>query len=223
MPVSHPRIRSLARRIGQHETPAAIALVLGLLAAGASAAQSGPTLQDLAVAWARGSYGSPLICEIEGEPVRGMRRVQIIPAPRKGRLTEARVIFVEMDVSADTRCFNDLGEAAPNISGAVRLRLPGPSRVDSAKRDFKQLLRRTGGVEFDVTAGRLRVQSGGGSPGTPDPEDFAGGTALIETVGPGSDSYRLLADFPSPRKLSLELRSKNGTSIRLPLFLTETR
>ena len=152
-----------------------------------------------------------------------MRRVQIVPAARKGRLTEARVIFVEMDVSADTRCFNDLGEAAPNISGAVRLRLPGPSREDSAKRDFKQLLRRAGGVEFDVTAGRLRLHAGGAAPESPDAEDFAGGTAFLETVGPGSDSYRLLADFPSPRKLSLELRSKKGTSIRLPLFLTETR
>jgi hypothetical protein len=223
MQASHPRTPTFARLIGSYRTPAVIALTIGLLVSGISAAQSGPTLQDLAVAWARGSYGSPLICEIDGQPVRGMRRVQIVPAARKGRLTEARVIFVEMDVSADTRCFNDLGEAAPNISGAVRLRLPGPSREDTAKRDFKQLLRRTGGVEFDVTAGRLRLQAGGAAPESPDTEDFSGGKAFLETVGPGSDSYRLLADFASPRKLSLELRSKKGTLIRLPLFLTEIR
>ena len=201
------------------------AVVVGasLLGSGPLAAQMGPTLQDLAVAWASGSYGSPLICEIDGEPVRGMRRLQITPVLQKGRPTEAKVSFVEMDVPPETRCFNDLGAAAPNIAGWVRLRLLGASHPDSAKRDFKQKLKREGGIEFDIPAAHVRTQSTNDAARVWKPLGLRGGHVLLRVVGPGSDNARLLADFESPRKISLELHPSDGETISLPLFLTETQ
>ena len=201
----------------------AVVVGVSLLGSGPLAAQLGPTLQDLAVAWASGSYGSPLICEIDGEPVRGMRRLQITPVLQKGRPTEAKVTFVEMDVPPETRCFNDLGAPAPNIAGWVRLRLLGASHPDSAKRDFKQKLKREGGIDFDIPAARVRTQSTGDPARVWKPLALRDGNVFLRLVGPGSDNARLLADFESPRKLSLEMNPGEGESISLPIFLTEAQ
>ncbi len=211
------------RRLARTSALTLAVVAAGLLGSAPLRAQTGPTLQDLAVAWASGSYGSPLICEIDGEPVRGMRRLQITPVLQKGRPTEAKITFVEMDVPPETRCFNDLGITAPNIAGWIRLRLLGTSHPDSAKRDFKQKLKREGGIEFDVPAAHVRTQSTRDATRVWKPLRLRGGEAFMRLVRPGSDNARLLADFDSPRKLSLELQSDEGQTIALPLFLTETK
>ena len=190
---------------------------------GVAMSQAGPTLQDVAVAWARGSYGSPLICEIDGSPVRGMRRLQITPFVQAGRPTEAKIIFAAMDVEPGTRCFTDLGAAAPNLAGWVRLRLQGKSHADSVKRDFQQMLKRREGVRFDVSAAQLRIEE----PREGDAEwkrvGLRGATAELRLVRPGTDDARLLADFSAPKKLRLEIRDGDNPVVTLPLFLVDAR
>ena len=51
----------------------------------AQAAGAGPDLNALSLDWARGNYGAPLVCEVEGSPVRAVRRVLIAPVPDGSR------------------------------------------------------------------------------------------------------------------------------------------
>lgn len=193
------------------------------LAAAPTALAQGTDLRGLVIDWARGRYNSPLICEIDGEPVRGLRRVLVTPAPRQSTIPTGRVIFVEMDTERAERCFTDLGEDVPNLKGTLEIRLPGPPRADSATRELKNRLKRDNGMTFDIVTGTL-VESPVGKPtGNSRRIDFSGGTARFDRLREGSDEARLLADFDSPRKLVLTIRSEAGTSISLPLFLTDFR
>jgi len=187
-------------------------------------AAQGPGLNELVLDWARGRYASPLICEIEGEPVRGLRRVLVTPGPRQVRPPVGSIVFVRMTVDEATRCFTDLGESAPNITGRVQIRLPGTSHhPDTARRDFASRLRRERGFDFDVPAGRLRLQEVGADPGEAREVDFEGGSARLSLVAPGSDAERLLGGLPDVRRLLLELESPDGTTVRLPLALVDER
>ena len=60
-------------------------------------AQGSADLRGLAVNWVRGRYASPLLCEIDGEPVRGLRRVLAMPSRANPTLPTGRLVFVEMD------------------------------------------------------------------------------------------------------------------------------
>jgi hypothetical protein len=193
--------------------------------AGTAAAQGGiqPDLNELALDWARGRYASPLLCEIGGRSLRGLRRLLIAPGPRDARPPVARIVFVDLEPGEATRCFTDLGESAPNVTGSLQIRLPGHSRRDTATRDFATALRRKGGFEFDVSDGQLRITEIGKEADGEHRVDFQGGHARLYPVAKGSDDARLLSEFKSPRKLSLELDAPDGTRLRLPVFMTDQR
>ena len=208
--LSQARFRGLALCLG---------LALGLLPEPAQA--QGPDLNMLSLAWARGRYLTPVICEIDGELVRGGRRLTIMPGPRHSRPPVDTVLFTDLEVPTATRCFDDIGAPQPNVRGRLQFRLPGHSRPDSAKRDFDAALRRSQGFEFYVTAGTLRIQTVGEEDSRD--VDFRGGTASLKIVQPTSDDARVLGDLSGLRKLVLEVEAEDGTQLRFPLVMTKER
>ena len=213
------------------KSPPTVLTLLLLAAVLASApprasAQLGPSLQELSIQWVRGRFGSPLICQIDGRPVQGMRRLHITPGPRHLRPPVAKLIFVAMNAGEATRCFTQLEKSVPDIVGSLQLRFPGPERRDTANRDFKNTLRRDKGIEFDIAAGVLHLReigAGGDAEVSERRVDFRGGKARVLEVNPGSDAERMLSAITSPRKLDLHISARDGTTIRLPIFLAEAR
>lgn len=175
-------------------------------------------LNLLALNWARGQYASPLLCEVDGEPVRALRRVLIAPGPEGERVPVDRISFPDPDAEGATRCFSELGREEPLVAGWVHVTLPGRSRPDIARMDFQKALEREGGFTFDVLSSRLRLR--GWKPGETEwrEVDFRGGHASLSLVRPGTDGDKLLRDFRSPRKLRLELEAEDGTKLVFPLF-----
>ena len=91
-------------------------LVLGLASSPATAQQaSAPDLGTLALTWARGDYATPLVCEIDGQPVRGLRRVLIAPVPKRLGHPAAKITFVDLEPGEARRCFNDFGQPEPDL------------------------------------------------------------------------------------------------------------
>ena len=181
------------------------------------------TVADMALDWSRGRFASPLICELEGELVRGIRRVLIAPGPSHQRPRVNRIIFVDLDVDKASRCFAELVGDVPNVTGSVQIYLATSRRSDTARRDFRESLRRKRGFEFRIAEGGLRLQPVTQPPSSARGVDFGGGRASLRTIAPGSDESRLLAPFPSPRKLLLELSARDGTKLLFPLYMTEPR
>jgi len=218
-----PRPRAGAGR-GPSLLPLLLSLALLLPLAGVASAQQPSTISvnDLAVDWARGRFAGPVVCMFEDEPVRGMRRVTISAGPVHARPRVARVQFKDIEADDASRCFNDMGRAVSNIRGSVEIHLPSTRARDTALRDFKSEMRRNHGFEFVISSGGLQIQSIGADSKT-QVVDFKGGTAGLFEVRPGSDTARILADFPSPRKVSLFLEAKDGTRLELPLFMTDFR
>src|SRR3990172_3742498 len=70
----------MRERRGLGRLGAALLAALGLTAA-AAAQTAVPDLNHLALEWARGDFRSPLVCEIDGTPRLGLRRVTIAPGP----------------------------------------------------------------------------------------------------------------------------------------------
>ena len=187
------------------------------------ASQEPGDLRALAVNWVRGQYASPLVCEIDGEPTRGLRRVLVTPSPAASRIPLGRLLFVEMKTEGATRCFTDLGKTAPNLRGTLQFRLPGSARPDTALRDLKALLKRNKGLEFTIVSGELTRQVVGAKPDAPERIDYTGGRLRFDLARQGSDTHRVLADFESPRKLRMTLAPREGPEISLPLFLVKLR
>lgn len=189
------------------------------LLAAPSLAQSGPDLNDLVIDWSRGTYASPLLCEVDGVTVRAIRRVVIQPLLAGDRRGVANVQFVDMKPEQATRCFNSMGDAIPNILGRVQLRLEGTPHPETAQRDFKHALKKDRGFDMRVVQGALSIQEVSQPPSEPRTVNFRGGHARLGMVLPATDADRELADFPSPRKALLELKAKSGERLVLPLFL----
>lgn len=202
--------------------PAVLALLSGGAGGAGAARAQEPDLNDLALDWARGQYVSPLVCEFDGAPIRGLRRIQITPGPRHTRPPVDRIIFVELEAEQATRCVGDLGAAEPNVRGSIQIRLRQVSRPDLARRDFTRTLERKGGFEFDVPAGGLRIQEIGPDGASRDVA-FRGGKVRIHELSPGSDEARVLKDLQSSRKLLLELEAPDGSELRFPLALSDVR
>lgn len=198
-----------------------LAIALGSPAYGQS--PSGRTVADLALDWARGRFASPLICQFGDKPVRGIRRVLITPGPSHVRPAVDRIVFVDLDVDEASRCFAELKGDVPNVIGSVQIRLLGIRTADTARRDFREQLRRKQGFEFGIVSGGLRIRPVSQPPSAGEGVDFRGGRASLRTIEPGSDSARLLADFDSPRKLLLELSATDGTKLSFPLYMTDLR
>jgi hypothetical protein len=203
-----------------------VGLAAFAVAAPASAQRAGGseiTVAELALEWARGRFASPVVCQIDGEAVRGLRRVLITPGPPHVEPPVDRIVFVDMEVSGASRCVSELEGEVPNLTGSLDIRLESTRRPDTAERDFREQLRRRGGFEFDVVSGGLKLQPVGQPESAARAVDFRGGSAFLRDVEEGSDASRLLASFPSPRKVLLELSARDGTKLSFPLAQTELR
>lgn len=177
----------------------------------------GPGLNELALEWSRGEYRAPLICEIDGHPYRALRRVLVGPGPPHGLTALNRLALFDLEAPEGTRCHDEKGVEQPNAIGSLALALEVRSRPDTAQRDFDIALRREGGFEFRIRAGRLRIGPPGEEASSLREVDFRGGTAEIRKVERGSDAFRRLAEFGQRRKLSLTLEAPDGTRLSLDL------
>jgi hypothetical protein len=171
----------------------------------------------MALAWARGRYVAPMVCQVDGAPVRAMRHVQIAPTPPQATERGMRVLFPDPEARGATRCFSELGGDEPVIEGSLVLGRSGRSRPDTAERDFQTALSREGGFDYEVRSGRLRLT--GWEPGaTPREVEFAKGTARVRRVLAGADAARVLAGLAGERALTLELESPDGVKLFFPLM-----
>ncbi len=184
---------------------------------------TGASLADLALEWSLGHFASPLICQLEGEPRRGIRRIVIGPGPARVQPPANSIRFVDLEVESASRCFTELAADTPTVTGSLLIRLPGRHSAESAQRDFRASLRRTRGFEFGIARGLLQIQKVTEPASPVRTVDFAGGRAELHEVPNGSDISRLLAPFRSPRKLMLELTARDGTELSFPLYLTDPR
>lgn len=205
-----------------------LGLVLSLGAAGAADSQfpanpGAPTISDMALDWARGRFATPLICEFDGKLVRGIRRVMIAPGASHRRSRQNRMVFIDLEVEEASRCFAELAGSVPNVTGSLQIELPAVRRSDTARRDFREALRRKKGFEFRIAEGGLKLQEVTQPPSPSRTVDFRGGSASLRTIELGSDAARLLAPFESPRKLMLELSARDGTKLSFPLYMTDLR
>lgn len=212
-----PRARRLA------PLPALLLLALALPAP-LVAQRPAVDLGLLALEWTRGVYRAPVLCEIDGETRRGLRRVLVRPDSRRGRRPANELALFDLDVPEGTRCHGLLGEDEPNVVGRLRFALDARSRPDTARHDFAAALRRDGGFTFDVRAGALRVGPADAAPEELEVVDFEGGSLEIRRLEAGSDARRRLADFGPRRKLRLELRApEDGPRLRFDLVQFDER
>lgn len=213
------RVRALAALLG-------LGLGLGVfVAAGPASSQAPPaTLGQAITEWVRGNWASPVYCRIDGDTVRGIRRVLVSPArdALPGR-TELELQFIDMQVDDADRCFDVIGNEIPNLTGRIQLRFNGTSHSETVRRDFERALKRDRGFAFDVVEGHVKAQIVSSEDGREEVVDLKGAPVWIRIAAPGTDAARALAEFASPRKLELEITPSDGPTWRLPLFLTERR
>jgi hypothetical protein len=200
--------------------------ILGTLAltattSGDASAQSGTTLSHIALAWIVGDYVAPLVCEIDGQPVRALRRVSLRPIVGDGAPT-VRLLFPDPEARGAKRCFSELGPDEPQIAGALVLGSDLRTGSGTAQREFEQQLRREGGIRFPVKSGRLRI-GGWGEGATSRSVDFTGGTAHFRNITPGQDAARLALELGAQSGLTAEVVAPDGTKIFLPLVPRLTR
>jgi len=201
------------------------AIAASCLAAGVALAQSrgGPDAVDFALAWARGGFGSPVVCRFGEKAERGLRRVLVEPGPRTSEQRVVRVRFLDLGAAGAERCTDELGADEPNVAGTIYVTYdPRRPRSDTPERDFQLDLER-GPIEYEIVRGLLRVGPGGKPPAELSDTDFAGGTLRLSKVKPGSDDARRIADLPGPRSLKLEVAAKSGASFAFPVVELEPR
>ena len=180
--------------------------------------QSRPTLDALVAQWSGGDFRSPLLCEFDGELVRGVRRVLIRSRMLPGRAATTRLELVDIRPGPATRCMDATGTRVPNLIGSLELQRPRHRHPETAKRDFKRALKQDKGFEYRVAGGTLEVQVVEVPAPSPRVLDFEGGTATLSLVFPATDAALALSDFPTSRKLVLTLKSSQGETLVLPLF-----
>jgi len=199
-----------------------LAWLLSLVAASSAAAQTlppaGVSLNDLVIEWMSGNYATPLLCTLDREPKRGLRRILISPVRRRTQYREALVQFADLEAGGAVRCFSEIGGHAPNIVGDLTVRHRTTKTRDTAMRDFKAELKRKRGFELDIVSGRLEMTEVGGA-GPAETLDLRGGKLRIHILRNGSDAMRLLQDLPSPRKVMIEIESKQGRRLAFPASL----
>lgn len=195
-------------------------------AAALLAALPGPAhaegVRELAYAWARGDFRAPLACVIDGASRQALRRVRIHPAPR-GALPAVRVSLYDLEAPPSTRCAGLANAEEPNVIGVVQLVFEGRSRPDTGEVDFRNALRRDGGFTFRIEQGKLRIGGAGEAASGLASHDYAGGSARILTIPPGSDGARRLATFGPHRQLRLELEAPGAPALAFDLVALPTR
>ena len=180
--------------------------------------QSRPTLDALVAQWSEGVFRSPLLCEFEGELIRGVRRVLIRSHMLPGRAATTSLEFVDIRPGPATRCMDATGTPVPNLIGKLELQRPRHRHPETAKRDFKRALKQDKGFEYRVAGGTLEVQVVEVPAPEPQVLDFEAGTAPLSLVFPATDAALALSDFATTRKLVLTLKSSEGETFVLPLF-----
>ena len=197
-----------------------LALLLALFCSWAIAplAHAGPGLDEIVAQWSQGSFRSPLMCELEGRLVRGVRRVLIRAQPMPGRPPQMSIEFIDIQPGTATRCIDATGSPVPNLVGKLQLKRPAHRHPETAKRDFKRMLGQDKGFSYSVSSGRLKIQPVASPPAKAVQESFEGGTVTLSLIFPATDAERALAEFRSERKLLLTLESPAGKRILLPLF-----
>jgi hypothetical protein len=206
---------------------AALLAITVSLVANAASGQPGaggvPDTADLALAWARGGFASPVICRFGDEVKRGLRRVVIAPGPRSAVRPVDRVTFVDLGASGGTRCHDELGAEEPNIVGSLLISYtPKRPRSETPQRDLEQELK-SGPLRFDIVSGKLRVGDATQAVESLPEVDFEGGTLLLGNIARGSDDARRLGDFATERRLHLEIEPQDGAGFAMPLALYERR
>ena len=82
---------------------AAGALLVGsLLATAAFAQQVRGGLATLALLWTQGEFRAPMICEIEGEPRRALRRITVKTGPQTATRALNRLTFRDLEAPPDS-------------------------------------------------------------------------------------------------------------------------
>jgi len=206
---------------------AVVSAIAVSIAASSGSAQPGggsaPDTVDLALAWARGGFASPVICRFGDEVKRGIRRVVIAPGPRSVSRRADRVTFVDLGASGGERCHDELGAEERNVVGTLIITYtPKRPRSDTPQRDIEQELK-SGPLSFDIVSGKLRVGDAT-QPVESLPEvDFEGGKVLLGTIARGSDDARRLGDFASERRLRAGVESRDGTRFEMLLVEYERR
>ena len=114
------------------------------------------------------------------------------------------------------------GRPISNLVGTLELRVPGNSHPETAKADFKSMLKRKKGFEFEVVGGRLREQEVTAPTSPFRVLKVHRAKVVIGVIAQGTDAAHELADFPSPRKTLLEVSLRDGTAVSIPLFLTRS-
>jgi hypothetical protein len=173
-------------------------------------------LHELVYAWAQGDFRAPLACVVDGASRQALRRVRIHSAPR-GALPAVRVTLFDLEAPPGTRCSGLASAEEPNALGTLELVLDGRSRADTGEVDFRNALRRDGGFGFRIQKGSLRVGPAGEPTNGLASHDYAGGTARIVNVPPGSDAAKRLAAFGAHRQLQLELSSPGAPPLSFDL------
>lgn len=200
-----------------HAIPAAFLLISCLIGSGARA-QREPTLNDLVAQWSQGSFRSPLMCELQGKLIRGVRRVLIRSQNISDGSPRLTLELIDLNPGEATRCIDATGAQVPNLTGTLQLRREGHAHPETARRDFKRVLKQNKGFAYRIVSGTVKIQA----VRIPAPDsrlvDFQGGSVTLSLIFPATDPARALADFRSGRKLLVTLQSKSGEEFVLPLF-----
>jgi len=198
-------------------------LLFAAAAPGGAQPRGAPDETDLALGWARGGFASPVVCRFPDGAKRGLRRVIVTAGPPTSEQRVDRIQFVDLAADGADRCVDEVGGDEPNVVGAIYVthatRRPNS---DTAERDFKHDVEH-GPISFEVVHGRLRVGRAGTAVGTLKDVDFAGAKMTLETIRPGSDEARRVADLPGTRQLRLGIDAKDGTRLALLLVEVEKR
>ena len=195
---------------------------LALLACALPAPAAAQGLRDLAFAWVQGDFRAPLVCVIDGVSRQALRRVRIHPAPR-GSLPSVRVTFYDLEAPPEATCGGVSSREEPNVTGGLVLVFEGRSQPDTGEVDFRNAMRRDGGLSFRIETGRLHVGPVGGPATSLPTRDYAGGVARFLGTTPGSDAARRLAGFGAQRQLQLELEAPGAPSLAFDLIELPTR
>lgn len=198
--------------------PARLRRLLPLaLAPALAVAAAGQGVRELAFAWVQGDFRAPLTCLVESAPRQALRRVRIQPGPRQAARPTVRVTVFDLEAPAGTRCTSISGQAEPNVIGTLELVWDARTRPDTGEVDFRNTLRREGGFDFKIDAGRLRVGAVEAGKAGERVLDFAGGAARFEPVVPGSDAARRLTGFGGHRQLVLTIAAPDAPRLAFDL------
>jgi hypothetical protein len=202
---------------------AALALAPARATAQAPGSSGSPDAVDLALAWSRGGFASPVVCRFGERAERGLRRVLIAKGPRTSEQRVNRVNFFDLDATGSTGCVDELGAEERNVIGTIYItHKPRRPHSDTPERDMKQDIER-GPIEYQIVSGRLRVGSASLTADALREVDFGGGTLRIAMIEPGSDDARRIADLPGLRQLRLEVVAEDDTRVVVPLVEVERR